>query len=69
MLAGGKIPSIDNPHHTHQELTEILMSRFLKAIKRREVKAQTLLSFSQEAAGPRTIDAGETPGEEKRPGS
>ncbi|HTZ38736.1 MAG TPA: bifunctional oligoribonuclease/PAP phosphatase NrnA [Syntrophales bacterium] len=52
MMAGGKIPSADHPHHSHQELTEILMSRFLKAVKRRETKAQTLLSFSQEVAGP-----------------
>jgi nanoRNase/pAp phosphatase (c-di-AMP/oligoRNAs hydrolase) len=69
MMAGGKIPSGDNPHHSHQELTEIIMSRFLKAIKRREVKAQTLLSFSQEAAGPQEPGTVDKPGEEKKAAS
>jgi hypothetical protein len=44
------------------------MSRFLKAIKRREVKAQTLLSFSQEAAGPQQSEAAEAPADEKKVG-
>jgi nanoRNase/pAp phosphatase (c-di-AMP/oligoRNAs hydrolase) len=66
MMAGGKIPSGDNPHHSHQELTEIIMSRFLKAVKRREVKAQTLLSFSQEAAGPQEPGTVDKSGEEKK---
>jgi nanoRNase/pAp phosphatase (c-di-AMP/oligoRNAs hydrolase) len=66
MMAGGKLPSIDNPHHSHQELTEILLSRFLKAIKRREVKAQTLLSFSQEAAGPQDQQAAGAPEEKMK---
>ncbi len=66
MMAGGKIPAADNPHHTHPELTEILMSRFLKVVKRREMKAETLLSFSQEAAGSQEMQLVDKTGEEKK---
>jgi nanoRNase/pAp phosphatase (c-di-AMP/oligoRNAs hydrolase) len=69
MMAGGKIPSNENPRHSHQELTDILVSRFLKALKRKEIKAQNLLSFSQEAAGPINPQAGEAPVEDKKSGS
>ncbi len=69
MLAGGKVPSDEKPHHSHQELTEILVARFLKAIKRKDLKAENLLSYSRQAAGPRKPEAGETHGEEKKPGS
>ena len=58
MMAGGKIPSSENPRHSHQELTDILVSRFLKALKRKDIKAQNLLSFSQEAAGPQQAGRG-----------
>jgi nanoRNase/pAp phosphatase (c-di-AMP/oligoRNAs hydrolase) len=68
MMAGGKAPSSENPRHSHQELTAILVSRFLKALKRKEIKAQNLLSFSQEAAGPRKPEAVETPVDEKKVG-
>ena len=60
MLAGGKVSLGDKPHHSHRELTDILVSRFLKALKRKEIKAQNLLTFSQEAA--------EAPAEEKKVG-
>jgi hypothetical protein len=69
MMAGGKTPSNENPRHSHQELTDILVSRFLKALKRKEIKAQNLLSFSQEAAGPLNPEAGEAPVEDKKSGS
>ena len=58
MMAGGKAPSSENPHHSRQELTDILVSRFLKALKRKEIKSQNLLSFSQEAAGPKQQESG-----------
>jgi hypothetical protein len=45
------------------------VSRFLKALKRKDVKAQNLLSFSQEAAGPFEPEAGEAPVEDKKLGS
>ena len=69
MMAGGKTPSSENPHHSHRELTDILVSRFLKALKRKEIKAQNLLSFSQEAAGPQQQEAAEAPAENKKSGS
>ena len=68
MMAGGKTPSNENPHHSHQELTDILVSRFLKALKRKEIKAQNLLSFSQEAAGPQQQQAAEAPAGDKKVG-
>jgi nanoRNase/pAp phosphatase (c-di-AMP/oligoRNAs hydrolase) len=68
MLAGGKVSLGDKPHHSHRELTDILVSRFLKALKRKEIKAQNLLSFSQEAAGPQQQEAAEAPAEEKKVG-
>ena len=68
MMAGGKVPSGENPHHSHRELTDILVSRFLKALKRKEIKAQNLLSFSQEAAGPQQQEAAEAPAEDKKVG-
>ena len=69
MMAGGKAPSNENPRHSHKELTDILVSRFLKALKRKEIKAQNLLSFSQEAAGPQQQEAAEAPFEDKKSGS
>jgi hypothetical protein len=69
MMAGGKAPSRENPHHSHQELTDILVSRFLKALKRKDVKAQNLLSFSQEAAGPQKQEEAKAPAEDKKSGS
>jgi hypothetical protein len=69
MMAGGKVPSSENPRHSHQELTGILVSRFLKALKRKDMKAQNLLSFSQEAAGPFKPEAGDAPVEDKKLGS
>jgi len=57
MLAGGKVPADERPHHSHQELAEILMTRFLKALKRKDLKAENLLSYSQEAVAPRAPDA------------
>jgi nanoRNase/pAp phosphatase (c-di-AMP/oligoRNAs hydrolase) len=57
MLAGGKVPADEKPHHSHRELAEILVTRFLKALKRRDLKAENLLSYSQEAVAPRTPDA------------
>ncbi len=69
MLAGGKVPAADNPHHSPGELTEILMARFLKVVKRRETKPENLLSYSREAAGPSPSETAELPLEEKKPGS
>jgi len=69
MMAGGKAPSRENPHHSHQELTDILVSRLLKALKRKDVKAQKLLSFSQEAAGPQKQEDAKAPAEDKKSGS
>jgi nanoRNase/pAp phosphatase (c-di-AMP/oligoRNAs hydrolase) len=57
MLAGGKVPADEKPHHSHQELADILMTRFLKALKRKDLKAENLLSYSQEAVAPRAPDA------------
>jgi hypothetical protein len=67
MMAGGKVPAGDNPHHSDKELTDILESRFLKTLKRRDQKAQTLLSFSQEAADLRAPGKTEMPGEPSKP--
>jgi nanoRNase/pAp phosphatase (c-di-AMP/oligoRNAs hydrolase) len=67
MMAGGKVPAGDNPHHSDKELTDILESRFLKTLKRRDQKAQTLLSFSQEAADLRAPRKTEMPGEPSKP--
>ncbi len=67
MMAGGKVPAGDNPHHSDKELTDILESRFLKTLKRRDQKAQTLLSFSQEAADLRAPEKTEMPGEPSKP--
>jgi nanoRNase/pAp phosphatase (c-di-AMP/oligoRNAs hydrolase) len=68
MLAGGKVPADEKPHHSHQELTEILVARFLKAIKRKDLKAENLLSYSRQTAVPRKPEAGETPVDEKKVG-
>jgi hypothetical protein len=69
MLAGGKVPADEKPHHSHQELTGILVTRFLKALKRKDLKAENLLSYSQEAASPRTPDATDSHDAKVRTGS
>jgi nanoRNase/pAp phosphatase (c-di-AMP/oligoRNAs hydrolase) len=66
MMAGGKVSSADNPRHSYLELSEVLVSRFLKALKRRDQKVQTLLSFSQETAASPVPERAETSG--KPPG-
>ena len=68
MLAGGKVPAAENPHHSHGELTEILVTRFLKAVKRRETKPENLLSYSREAAGPAKPETAGVPLDEKKVG-
>lgn len=69
MLAGGKIPLGQNPHHSYKELMDILVSRFLKAVKRKDLKSQNLLTFSQEADGsPRKLEADDAPVDEKKEG-
>jgi len=68
MMAGGKVPAGEKPHHTHEELTEILVARFLKAIKRRESKGESLLAFSRKAVEPRRPETGEAPVDEKKVG-
>ncbi|NPV05164.1 MAG: bifunctional oligoribonuclease/PAP phosphatase NrnA [Syntrophaceae bacterium] len=69
MMAGGKVPAGEKPRHTFEELTEILVARFLKAIKRKDSKAESLLAYSREAAGPRKAEPVEAPGEERKLGS
>jgi nanoRNase/pAp phosphatase (c-di-AMP/oligoRNAs hydrolase) len=69
MLAGGKVFMGDKPHHSPREMTEILVARFLKAVKRRETKPENLLSYSREAVGPGVSETAELPLEEKKPGS
>lgn len=68
MLAGGKVPAGGMPHHSSGELTEILVARFLKAIKRRDSKAENLLAYSQEAAAPRKPEQAELSLDEKKVG-
>ncbi len=68
MLAGGKVPADGMPHHSPGELTEILVARFLKAIKRRDSKAENLLTYSQEAAAPRKPEQAELSLDEKKVG-
>jgi nanoRNase/pAp phosphatase (c-di-AMP/oligoRNAs hydrolase) len=69
MLAGGKVSAGGMPHHSPEELTEILAARFLKAVKRRDSRAENLLAYSRGAAAPGKPEAGETPVEEKKQGS
>jgi nanoRNase/pAp phosphatase (c-di-AMP/oligoRNAs hydrolase) len=69
MMAGGKVTADAKPHHSHRELAEILVARFLKAVKRRDLKAENLLSYSQEAAGPLKIGAVEAPVDDRKLGS
>ena len=59
----------DKPHHTPEGMTEILVARFLKAVKRRESKAENLLAYSQEAAAPRKPEQAELSLEERKLGS
>jgi len=69
MMAGGKVPADEKPHLSHKELAEILVTRFLKAVKRRDLKAENLLSYSQEATGPRKQETAELPLEDRKSGS
>jgi nanoRNase/pAp phosphatase (c-di-AMP/oligoRNAs hydrolase) len=69
MLAGGKVPADEKPHHSHQELSEILVARFLKTVKRKDLKAENLLSYSREAPGSRKPETGEAPGEDRKLGN
>jgi len=68
MMAGGKVPAGEKSRHTPEELTEILVARFLKAVKRRESRAENLLAYSQEASQPRRPETGEAPLDEKKVG-
>ncbi len=68
MLAGGKVAMGDKPHHSPREMTEILMARFLKAVKRRETKPENLLSYSRQSARPGVSETAELPLEEKKVG-
>jgi len=69
MLAGGKVFMGDKAHHSPGEMMEILIARFLKAVKRRETKAESLLAYSLEAARPHRPEAAELPLEERKLGS
>jgi nanoRNase/pAp phosphatase (c-di-AMP/oligoRNAs hydrolase) len=69
MLAGGKVPEGGMPHHSPEELTDILVARFLKAVKRRDSRAENLLAYSREAAAPRKPEQAELPVEDKKLGS
>ncbi len=69
MMAGGKVTAVGMPHLSPGELTEILVARFLKAVKRRDTKAENLLAYSREAAVPGKPDSAEPSLEERKSGS
>jgi len=69
MIAGGKIPTHLNPHRSAGEMTAILVSRFLKALQRKDVKPQSLLALSGESAVPaEPPQAADRPAEAKAAG-